>query len=853
MTEHNSSTLGEARSDFVALGLHQDQALLAVLLTASIAAPLAAAGIFWRDGLGATTLVSLGLSVALWALWPVYRSRYRPWVAHALVLALWMGACAAMVTQGSVRSGGSMVLLATLVLAGSFLPRTATVLTALASMAALAVLNHLEQTGGMQATLPPVGWAVWILQGACIVTTLVSVLFSRFRLLKAFRDQKDAYDLAVEAEQDTRASQTRFLSLFQNNPAATLVLDLDTRRIVNANEAFEQQLGYSSQELMNRDAPAFWVDPAEHLAFRAGLKAQGRVTNLRARLRRRDGTEIDALVYANVVHQDRERLLMIMALDISAEERSREALRLSEERFSKAFNFSPLGMTITRLSDGLFIEANTANERVIGWTQEDLKGRTSLDIGVWVTEGDRNDYVQTLLRDGRLQAYQTRMRSKHGEVVPVKVWAELIDIAGETCALSFTLNVVEEKRRQETLINLAKGVSSQTGEAFFLSLAEHLASATGAQGVVVAELAGPSQASSLALVNAQHVQPNRSLALAHTTYSRLLTSEELVCLDLDSRLLQSTPPFHPDEVGTMVGVALRDADGSAIGLLAAVWRDRIDPGPEVHALLRVFASRCNAELLRLHRDREICSLQATLEQRVQERTKQLRYLNQELESFSYSVSHDLKSPLRSIDGFMHVLREQLEGRTTPEDEEMIDRVQESVTRMNTLINDLLSLARVSQGQLQRTRVNLSELAADVVRRERDRDPTRNVDVMIEPELHADCDPRMAHIVLENLIGNAWKYSRQQAAAKVELTSTTDPDSGMSGFCIRDNGAGFDMARADRLVKPFTRLHSSTEFEGSGIGLATVRRIIERHGGQIKAEGAPGQGARFCFHFGSEEV
>lgn len=120
MSKRYSSTLGDAKSDFVALGLHQDQALLAVLLTASIAAPLAAAGIFWRDGLGSTTLVSLGLSVALWALWPVYRSRYRPWVAYTLVLALWMGACAAMVAQGSVRSGGSIVLLATLVLAAVF-------------------------------------------------------------------------------------------------------------------------------------------------------------------------------------------------------------------------------------------------------------------------------------------------------------------------------------------------------------------------------------------------------------------------------------------------------------------------------------------------------------------------------------------------------------------------------------------------------------------------------------------------------------------------------------------------------------------------------------------------------------
>ncbi|TNF56563.1 MAG: histidine kinase, partial [Burkholderiales bacterium] len=173
------------------------------------------------------------------------------------------------------------------------------------------------------------------------------------------------------------------------------------------------------------------------------------------------------------------------------------------------------------------------------------------------------------------------------------------------------------------------------------------------------------------------------------------------------------------------------------------------------------------------------------------------------------------------------------------------------TRMNSLINDLLSLARVSQGMLQRTQVNLSELVMDVVRRERDRDPTRNVEVRIEPGLMANCDPRMAHIVLENLIGNAWKYSRHTERACVEFGPCRDDATGVSGFYVRDNGAGFDMSRADRLFKPFTRLHTSAEFEGSGIGLATVRRIIERHGGQIKAEGRPGQGAQFCFSFGSE--
>ena len=126
-------------------------------------------------------------------------------------------------------------------------------------------------------------------------------------------------------------------------------------------------------------------------------------------------------------------------------------------------------------------------------------------------------------------------------------------------------------------------------------------------------------------------------------------------------------------------------------------------------------------------------------------------------------------------------------------------------------------------------------------------------MVIEPDLHANCDPRLAHIVLENLIGNAWKYSRRTPHARVEFGACQDGETGTAGFFVSDNGAGFDMARADRLFKPFTRLHSSAEFEGSGIGLATVRRIIERHSGQIKAEGKPGQGARFCFHFGSEAV
>jgi PAS domain S-box-containing protein len=400
MSELPSSTLSEPPTMSVAVGQYQDQALTMVLLTASVATSLTTAGIFMRDGLGATTQVALALSVALWSLWPLHRSRHRRWVAYLLIVALWSGSVGAILAQGSVRSGGSLAMLATLVLAGSFLQRTATLVVAVISLTSLAVINLLEQAGNLTGRLPPVDFAVWALQATCIVTTLVSLLYSRFRLLEAFRDQKGAYDLAVAAERDMRASQERFLSLFENNPAATLVLSLDTRLVVNANVALKKLLGYAPEQLLGNEPPQFWTNPSEHLAFRAMLKAQGRITNLRASLRKQDGSLIDAVVFANVVQQDHERLLMIMALDVSAEEKSRQELKLSEERFSKAFNFSPLGMTITRLSDGLFVEANAANERVIGWSQHDLRGRTSLDVGVWLNAQDRNDYVSTLQRDG---------------------------------------------------------------------------------------------------------------------------------------------------------------------------------------------------------------------------------------------------------------------------------------------------------------------------------------------------------------------------------------------------------------------------------------------------------------------
>jgi len=838
-----------------AIERHQQQAVHALLLTLCVAAPSIAAAVFLRDGASRVVVVIALLSVVLWALWLPFRQGRIRLVAHALIGSMLLGTTLATALDGSVRSSAVIAMMATVVLAGSFLPRRGMIAVGLYCALVLGLFNWLEQRGVFVPGSMRMGWAVWIVHTSVIATILVSVFFGRYRLMKAYSRLAQSLNQTLETETDLRASEERFRALFRGNPAACLVQALNTRMVVDVNDAYADMCGFSRQEMLGQPPPLLWADPAESDAFRAQLKAHGRVRGMRALGRRRDASLFEALMYAEVLQNGPERLLIVMVIDVSTEERARQALKKSEERFSKAFNFSPLGMSITRLSDGRFMEVNPASERVLGYSQADCAGKTASEVGIWLSPDDREDYVRRLRQDGQLLGHETRMRNKRGEVVDVRVWAETIELDGEPCALTFTINVAEEKRQKALLMNVAQGVSSATGEAFFRSLAERLTQAVGAHGVVIGELsADHKHLDTLALLSDGELRPPQTLSLKQTTYARILPHQDLLVEDTGARPgHQSTPPFNPDRVQTLAGMVLRDPDGTAIGLLVATWSQRQEPGADTRALLTIFGSRCNAELVRLRRDREIQKLQDTLEQRVAARTEQLQYLNRELDAFAYTVSHDLKSPLRSIDGFMHLLQEQMAGRLTPDDEDLLQRVAGSVARMNRLITDLLALARVSQGTLQRTEVNLSELARDVLRQEYHRDPAREVEVVIGPGMVADCDPRMAQIVLENLLGNAWKYSRQQARPRIELSQNSPPLGEAPMFCVRDNGAGFEMTRSERLFQPFTRLHSPSEFEGTGIGLATVRRIIERHGGHIRGEGTVGQGACFWFSFGRQAV
>jgi PAS domain S-box-containing protein len=238
-------------------------------------------------------------------------------------------------------------------------------------------------------------------------------------------------------------------------------------------------------------------------------------------------------------------------------------------------------------------------------------------------------------------------------------------------------------------------------------------------------------------------------------------------------------------------------------------------------------------------------LNAELEERVAARTAQLQAANGELETFSYAVSHDLRAPLRSIDGFSQILAEEYGDRLDAQGHDTLRRIRAAVQLMGDLIEALLGLARVTQAELWRAPVDVTAMARTIAAALQRAEPSRCVACAIAEGLTVSGDARLVRVMLDNLLGNAWKFTAHQPQPRIEVGRLMQPD-GTLAFFVRDNGAGFDMAYADKLFAPFQRLHHRREFPGTGIGLATVQRIVHRHGGRIWAEGAVGHGATFYF-------
>jgi light-regulated signal transduction histidine kinase (bacteriophytochrome) len=241
---------------------------------------------------------------------------------------------------------------------------------------------------------------------------------------------------------------------------------------------------------------------------------------------------------------------------------------------------------------------------------------------------------------------------------------------------------------------------------------------------------------------------------------------------------------------------------------------------------------------------EAQDLNTELESRVASRTAELESTNKELESFSYSVSHDLRAPLRSIDGFSNLILKKYNELLDEQGKDFFMRVMNASQQMGHLIDDLLKISRITRIEMNREITDLSEMAETIAAELKSAQPDRNAIILIQPDMIANVDRNLMQIALRNLLDNSWKYSRNQSITKIDFGTTRME--GKTVYYIRDNGVGFDMKYVDKLFGAFQRLHSTTEFEGTGIGLATVQRIIRRHAGKIWVEGEVDAGATFYF-------
>ena len=712
------------------------------------------------------------------------------------------------------------------------------------------------------------------------------------------------------AEQALRASEARFRELAENIPDVFYTIDTSSGRVIYVSPAYEAVWDRTRESLYaNPRALMDSVHPEDRAEVRANLERQsrGEITSAEYRIVRPDGrvrwildqsypvhadpgmpsrsvglaSDITARKQASVVLAETNRALRMLSRCNEAliridkehdllEEICRVAVEIGGYRMAWVgyaqhdAEFSIRPMASAGVDDGYLAEISLC------WSQDSPRGRGPAGQTV---RGGKPVVCADIFAEGSGFFYQEAARQRgyrsvvflplsgpdgsfgllglYGAEVNEPQPTELRQLQELTENLAFGIanlrSRASRERMEDAVLKVAAGVSASTGNAFFEQLARSMAMALGAQVGVLARLkpGEPASASTLATVVDGRAVDNFDYALDGTPCAELILSWECVVRDGLAAQFPNAEVLSAGDMRAFVGRRLDNAAGQPVGLLWVMFREPLTDIAFITSTLQIFASRAAAELDRQRAEQDILQLNAGLEERVRQRTAQLEAANKELEAFSYSIAHDLRSPLSAVDGFSHLLDMTLKDAASEKSRHYLDRIRTGVRQMGELTDALLSLAQVSRAALRWEPVDLGSIAASVVERLRESDPKRLAVVQIAPDLQVQGDPRLLRLVLENLLGNAWKFSAKRERTEIAFTSEVS-SGGERVFVVRDNGAGFDMAYAQKLFGTFQRLHSPSEFAGTGIGLANVQRIVAKHGGRVWAHGVPDQGAEFSF-------
>lgn len=493
----------------------------------------------------------------------------------------------------------------------------------------------------------------------------------------------------------------------------------------------------------------------------------------------------------------------------AAHARAEEALRASQERFRLLVE-SAEDAIVGKTLDGVILNWNAGAEKIYGYAAEEIVGKPIALLSPAEKANEEELILARIKRGEHVEHFETMRQRKDGRRIQVSMTVSPIyDAEARIVAASaISRDITERKRVEETLRKLSSAVE---------------------QSPATVVITGPTGA-------IEYVNP-KFVTLTGYTIAETLGQ--------NPRILKSG--VHPPEFYKAMWQTLASGE---------VWRGEIcnkkKNGDLYWELAAIAPLRDTAgHVTSFVAIKEDITQQKWIEEQNQRLNEELRKQsveltasNKELEAFAYSVSHDLRAPLRSIDGFSQALLEDYGPEFDEDGRDLLRRVRAAAQRMAALIDDLLGLSRVSRMEMDRQPVNLAELARNVAAELQAADADRRADFVIAPEVWAEGDARLLQIVMENLLGNAWKFTANKAGARIEFGVAEHE--GKRNYFVCDNGAGFDMKFSDKLFQVFQRLHKTSEFPGTGVGLATVHRIVLRHGGRIWAHGETDRGATFFF-------
>ena len=486
------------------------------------------------------------------------------------------------------------------------------------------------------------------------------------------------------------------------------------------------------------------------------------------------------------------------------ESRCSSELRL----FSKAFRAAPTLISISTLPEGRYVDVNDEFLRTLEFERDEIIGHTAMELGIWLAPQDRELMIRMLREKKKVRDFETRLRSKGGAIIQGLLSMEIIEIEAGESLLTITRDVSDLRKAQEERARLALIVDSSDDAIIGKTLEGTITSWNKGAEKIYGFSARDVKGKSISMLAPADFPDEIPRILEKIKQGEAIERLETTRIRKDGRLIPVSLTISP----------IRDENGAIVG---------------ASTIARDISDRKNAE-------REIMRLNADLAARAAE----LESANTDLEAFNYTVAHDLRQPLTVINSYCQAIETLCGDRLSKDGKELLQGIYDGSLRMNRLIEALLDFSRLAHAELRRESVDLSALAHDVADELILAEPGRRVEFSISDALVALGDANLLRVALFNLIGNAWKFTGRRDTPCIEF-GVRDMG-GTPTYFIRDNGAGFDQAYADRLFAPFQRLPSAEEFRGVGIGLATVARIIRRHGGRVWAEGRPGEGATFFF-------